>query len=347
MVAMNPATTIGRLHCVRDASSTKFNVESAFAPVCAGFILSSALLAALCPIWLSIGSLFLFAGPHNFLELRYFLSRCPSRLSKMRAYFCVSLIGGPLLAVAYSLFALRIIMNVSLAPAQFQVFWNITFLGWLAILSCLSRWSVHEKLAFCSAAIAVICLSLLIPPLLPIAMVYAHPLVGLWILEKEIKLCRPKLLTVYRKQLLLVLPVVLLLIGACWRSGHLEPDNPLTARIIQETGSQAIDFLSSRLMLTVHIFLEMLHYGVWLLAIPAVTFASRRWEIGKIPLVHRGNNFKRLVLLLFGAAALATVALWALFMVDYKTTREIYFAVAMMHVIMEFPFLMKSFNGAK
>jgi len=39
--------------------------------------------------------------------------------------------------------------------------------------------------------------------------------------------------------------------------------------------------------------------------------------------------------------ALAVVVLWGGFMVDYTTTRDLYFAFAIAHVMAEFPFLIK------
>ena len=43
---------------------------------CAGL---SALLASFVPLQFSILTVFLFAGPHNWFELRYFLTRLPVR----------------------------------------------------------------------------------------------------------------------------------------------------------------------------------------------------------------------------------------------------------------------------
>jgi hypothetical protein len=40
-------------------------------------------------------------------------------------------------------------------------------------------------------------------------------------------------------------------------------------------------------------------------------------------------------------AALLVVALWLGFSVDYTTTRDIYFTVAITHVLAEAPFLLK------
>jgi hypothetical protein len=50
-----------------------------FASVALGLALSSAAFAGLAPRAFSIATVFLFAGPHNWIEDRYFLSRLPGR----------------------------------------------------------------------------------------------------------------------------------------------------------------------------------------------------------------------------------------------------------------------------
>src|SRR5947207_15088501 len=47
----------------------------------------SVLLAGWLPLGFSIVTVFLFAGPHNWLELRYFMGRMPARWGRLRGYF--------------------------------------------------------------------------------------------------------------------------------------------------------------------------------------------------------------------------------------------------------------------
>jgi hypothetical protein len=42
------------------------------------------------------------------------------------------------------------------------------------------------------------------------------------------------------------------------------------------------------------------------------------------------------------AAALVVVGLWVCFLVDYPVTRDVYFTVAMLHVLAEAPFLLRA-----
>ena len=44
-------------------------------------------------------------------------------------------------------------------------------------------------------------------------------------------------------------------------------------------------------------------------------------------------------MLIFGAAVM--LLLWCGFLTDYPTTRDVYFTVAMLHVLAEFPFLLR------
>jgi hypothetical protein len=61
----------------------------------------SAAVASLLPLQASIISVFLFAGPHNWFELRYFLMRLPARFGRSRNFFAVAFTGIFLLTAAY------------------------------------------------------------------------------------------------------------------------------------------------------------------------------------------------------------------------------------------------------
>ena len=51
----------------------------AFAVACVCVLLAAAALAGLAPLWLSVATVFVFAGPHNWAELRFFITRLPAR----------------------------------------------------------------------------------------------------------------------------------------------------------------------------------------------------------------------------------------------------------------------------
>ena len=62
-------------------------------PFALGFLFVATVAAALAgalPVEFSIATVFLFAGPHNWLEARYVLGRLPARAGKLRGFFLVS-----------------------------------------------------------------------------------------------------------------------------------------------------------------------------------------------------------------------------------------------------------------
>src|SRR5437660_10755134 len=63
--------------------------------VCAalGIALGAAVLAGWVPVRFSIVTVFLFAGPHNWLEFRYFLTRMPARWGRLRGFFLLAFAG--------------------------------------------------------------------------------------------------------------------------------------------------------------------------------------------------------------------------------------------------------------
>ena len=64
-----------------------------FAVVLLVCIVASATFASWLPLQISIITVFLFAGPHNWFELRYFLMRLPVRFGKSRNFFLAAFTG--------------------------------------------------------------------------------------------------------------------------------------------------------------------------------------------------------------------------------------------------------------
>jgi hypothetical protein len=112
----------------------------------------------------------------------------------------------------------------------------------------------------------------------------------------------------------------------------------------------------------------MLHYGVWLVALPLIAVPrSRKQEqdtrqeqeqqaAGKtgflllppapasflrLPVARHPRGFPMLVATALGLGVFLVAVLWIGFAVDYSTTRDIYFTVAIAHVLAEAPFLLK------
>src|ERR1041384_820972 len=83
-----------------------------FAAILLGSALVSATMASWLPLQASIVTVFLFAGPHNWFEARYFLMRLPARFGRSRNFFIVAFAGIGGLTLAYASLARRYYPNV-------------------------------------------------------------------------------------------------------------------------------------------------------------------------------------------------------------------------------------------
>ncbi len=323
--------------------------------VCAGL---SAMFASWLPLQFSVITVFFFAGPHNWFELRYFLMRLPVRFGKSRNFFLTAFAGIGFLTLAYAALPVLYAFNVwpDHAWPMILASWNTVLLLWFGSLIWLRgkqkpghdwSWAIPLTLGLCSINWAV-------PEFFSLAIVYLHPLVALWFLDRHLRRVRPAWLRAYRRCLCL-LP--LLVAGMFWqlaRTPALPDDNGLFWRITQHAGAQLLPNISSHLLVAIHVFLEMLHYGVWLIALPLIAPLAksaapretlrergRIWDIKTLPLARHPRGFPKLVVTTLSFGVFLVAILWLGFSVDYATTRDIYFTVAIAHVLAEAPFLLK------
>lgn len=305
----------------------------------------SAVLASWLPLQASIVTVFLFAGPHNWFEARYFLMRLPVRFGRSRNFFLVAFAGIGILTVLYvSLPALYYTSFWSGAnwPTAIAT-WNTLLLLWLAALIVLRgkqhsrrNWSWAVPVAFGLCAV-----NWLVPDMFSLGIVYAHPLVALWFLDRHLRRTRREWLPAYRRCLLL-LPLLLgFIVWQFARWPSLADDNGLFWRITQHAGAQLLPGVSSHMLVSLHVFLEMLHYGVWIVALPLIGATGAIWSTKTVPLASHPRGFPKLIAgaLVFGLFIVAV--LWMGFSVNYAATRDIYFAVAIAHVLAEAPFLLR------
>ena len=142
------------------------------------------------------------------------------------------------------------------------------------------------------------------------------------------------------------------------RTAALPDDNGLFWRITQHAGAQLLPNVSSHALVTTHVFLEMLHYGVWLVALPLIAPLARTgdsqklstprtpwpeaiWRVKTVPVARHPRGFPKLVATALGLGVFLVAVLWFGFSVDYATTRDVYFTVAIAHVLAEAPFLLR------
>ena len=313
----------------------------------AGFLLFCVVSAALIgsfPLQLSIITIFLFAGVHNFMEFRYFAARMPLRWGKSRTFYTVGIGGVIVLAAAYLTLYFSS-GNWLWSTANWEVLvasWNTAFVMWVGLLFYLrgkqkrGDWSWAFAVGFLLAALAW-----MVPQYWSLSLVYLHPFIAMWFLERQIRRTKPEWLRAYHFCLASIPVFVVILWTALSVRPNLSEETNLFWRITQHAGSEILPGVSSHFLVATHVFLETIHYTVWILLIPLVDFRAIPWKLRQIPLAANSKGFPKIVFGVIVIASLPVIALWAGFAVDYTTTRDIYFAFAIAHVLAEFPFLVK------
>ncbi len=313
------------------------------------FMAVALLLTAAAPVAMSIGIVFLFAGPHNYVEARYFLTRLPARPGRLRTFFVVSAVGVVGLTIAFPL--LTRLPQWMQWPPQCVVWvigiWNTTLILWCTTLVWQrslqpprKNWDYALPIGLALAGFAW-----LQPVLLPLLLVFLHPLMGLWVLDREISKSCPAWQAVYRRCLVCVpcMLVILWTIGPGTKADSelFEISYSVRTQISSHAGATVLSMLNPNKLIATHAFLELLHYGVWLLAVPAASGRVFRDGFRGIPLMKRSALSRNAINLLLVAAAAVVFTLWVCFTADYSTTRDVYFTVAMLHVLAEVPFLLR------
>jgi hypothetical protein len=309
------------------------------------FCAFAALLIGSFPLSASIITIFLFAGVHNFMEFRYFAARMPLRWGKSSLFYSVGIGGVVALTSAYLIIYFGS-GNWLWSADSWQIAvsgWNTAFILWVGALFYIrgrqkakSDWTLAIAAAFLLASAAW-----LAPQYWSLSLVYLHPLVAMWFLERQIRRTRKKWLKAYH----FCLASIPIFLSVLWlilaNQPNLSEDTTLFWRISQHAGSQILPSVSSHFLVAAHVFLETIHYAVWILLIPLVDFRAVPWKLKEIPLFANKKGFPKLVLTAMTVSVLVIFALWYGFSVDYETTRDVYFAFAMAHVLAEFPFLVK------
>ncbi|OWK36762.1 hypothetical protein [Fimbriiglobus ruber] len=289
--------------------------------------------------------MFLFAGPHNWLEARYVLGRLPARAGKLWGFFLTSAVG--ILGLTAGFAALPLVARVlpdGRSVAALYAGWNTLFVVWVAVLVWMrSRTNPRFDGGWVwPAALMVVAGVWLSPIALNYILVYAHPLLALWFLDRELARYRRNWLAVYRCALLCI-PALL---GFLWwllaDAPNLPGDDPLTLTIARHAGGGFLSAVSTHFLVAAHTFLEAVHYGVWVLLIPLIGLRSAPWDLTTIPAARRGARWKAGVGIVLACGLMTVAVLWAAFTVDFGTTRTVYFTIAMLHVLAEIPFLLRT-----
>ncbi|HEX8367106.1 MAG TPA: hypothetical protein VF604_00935 [Pyrinomonadaceae bacterium] len=332
---------------MQEIQKAKFEIGSAqiFAFAFLAFCAFGAAVIGSFPLQLSILTIFLFAGVHNFMEFRYFVARMPARWGKSRTFYAVGIGGVVVLASVYlSVYFLYDNWLWSLKNVQTLVaVWNTFLVLWLGLLFYLrgrqkpnTDWSLAFAIAFLLAALAW-----LAPHYWSLTLVYLHPFIALWFVERQIRRTRKEWLRAYHFCLASIPVFLIVLWLALANQTNLPEETSLVSRITQHAGSEILPGISSHLLVATHVFLETIHYAAWILLIPLVDKRAVPWKLKEIPLAANKQGFPKLVTAILIAGIGLVFVLWLGFSIDYATTRDVYFAFAIAHVLAEFPFLVK------
>ncbi len=312
-------------------------------PLAVGFAalaVAAAVLAGGFPIGLSIAVVFLFAGPHNWLEARYVLGRLPARTGKLLPFFVVSAVGMVGLTAAFV--GLYWAATTSDSP-EFLAGWCTLLVLWVATLVQMRANTAPKFDAgwVWAVAFALLAFVWMWPFALPVLLVYAHPCMAFWLLDRELHRSHRNWRPAYRWALLAIPALLLVLFWKLYDVPDLPETDPLTAAICRHADGGFLTGISTHFLVAAHTFLETVHYGVWVVLIPLIGLRSKPWELKAIPAARRNRRWATGVtaVLLFGLFVVAV--LWAAFLTDYGTTRTIYFTVAFLHVLAEVPFLLR------
>lgn len=314
---------------------------AAFAASCA----VAAIAIGASPLTASIATIFLFAGAHNVMEFRYFVTRMPRRWGHSRSYYLFAMAGVVLLAALYITIYFSSDSWLWSPSTWFAATasWNTAFILWVGTLFYMrgrqrprSDWSWAFPAALLLAALAWA-----VPQYWSLALVYLHPFIAMWFLERQIRRTKPEWLRAYHY----CLAMIPIFVGALWlyfaNAPNLPQDTRLYWRISQHAGSEILPGISSHFLVAAHVFLESIHYFVWILLIPLIDKRAVPWRLSGIPLFSGKDGFPKLVAAALAIGVVVILVLWLGFAVDYSTTRDIYFAFAIGHVMAEFPFLIK------
>jgi hypothetical protein len=289
---------------------------------------------------------FLFAGPHNVLEARYFLGQMPARWGPMAPYFAVGLAG--VVGLAAWQIGLAVLTRAGfVSPGGGEAGLtarNAALIGWVVLLMLMRSRQNPRRPGFAFAlpvGCGLLALNLWQPLAFSFALVYLHPLVALWFLDRELQRRRPG----WRRGYRLALACVPLVIGLLWLRLSAAPDLPgedlLSMQIAWHAGGGFFEDVSTHFLVATHTFLEMLHYAVWLVAVPLVALTAAPWRIDQTPLGRRSRFWRRAIATLLLAGCAIVAALWCGFLIDYPLTRDLYFTLALGHVLAEIPFLLR------
>lgn len=325
------------------AESSQVDARRWFVLALALVVLSAFAFASFAPIGFSIATVFLFAGPHNWFEGRYMISRMPAKWGPLAGYFLFGIAGVLLLTSAFA--ALPYLMQSSPDAAHIALAsWNSALVIWIASLALWrSRQNPRREWTWAvPLALMLLAVNWLSPWAWSLCLVYAHPLVALTFFDREIARRKPIWRGAYRWTLFSAFAGLVMMYLLLGNAPNLPGNDILSLQITQHAGAEIIGGLSTHFLVAAHTYLEMLHYAVWIVAMPLLCVKAAPWDLSRAaPLARRSVFWRGALLAIVAAGGAVVLLLWGAFLTNYPATRDIYFTVAMLHVLAEVPFLLR------
>jgi hypothetical protein len=314
-------------------------------------IVGSACLAGYAPIAFTLITVAVFGAPHNFSEFRYFLSKLPSRLASLKKFFIAAFSGTIIL---FSIELALMYAGKTHGIAHYYrsggwAIWNESILVWLIALAHFRyRFDRSKSIEFTRSSgpafgMATVA-NLMSPALFTYGLTYLHPMLSLWIFERELRRSNKQLLPVYHKILLLVPLAVAGLCIALWNSptdsafGFTLNSFVDTARNTTTT-TTTTGQVPVKLLLAIFAFLQMVHYGIWCFGMPILTEGWKKWRLDSIAILRDRTQLRAPLFLASIGGVLIVAAFWLSFVTNYEITNEVYLTLTTFHVLAEIPFM--------
>jgi len=308
-------------------------------------MVGSALLVGWAPVPFAFVTFFLLAGPHTWMEARYyFLARMPVRWGKLRGYFTLALAGTCVLSAAALVLEWSARACTTETCTALVTIWNAVLLLWILALVCMRRRQTPRRVwpwTFPLAGLLLL-LNWLTPFGFSIGLAYVHPMMALWILDRELLRRRPAWRRAYHG----CLCCVPLLLGWLWWQFANQPplgsDDRCWLGGAECAGTEILPGLSSRFLVAAFAFLVMLHYCVWVVAFPLLGTGDAPWRLRAIPLAWRSRRWTIGVASVLVVAGIGVVLMWGGLLADFGLTSEVYLLATVTSVLAEVPFLLRT-----
>lgn len=117
-------------------------------------------------------------------------------------------------------------------------------------------------------------------------------------------------------------------------------DSSLLKLVLRQTGAHSMNALPAGRVVALQLYLQWLHYWVWLVLIPTQVLNKPLFRLNEEPVRHV-PWLRRVVQVAFIAGMTASLMFGALFATQPALAWRLYFLIAQFHVLAELPFIIR------